>query len=723
MTDNPTAQPNQTYAQLIASAVRNMSIKRKLVSVIMVTCVVALSLAGAVFIAWQWAGLRLAMVQNLSTHAEILANNCKAALTFDDARDATETLNSFDSVPSILVAAVYNKKGELLAAYSRPGSQTAIRPQDMQKDGHVFEGNFLTVFKSVVLDEETIGTACIRADLTGMYVTLKRNVQVIIAVLLLSCLAAYIFSARLQRIISAPILNLADVAKRVSEKREYSARAFKHGNDEIGLLIDAFNDMLEQIQQRDSALVAANEKLEARVQERTGELTSANEQLTREVTYRKKAEQLLKQRTERIIRHQSTLLRLGKMAKADLNATLKVTTEEDAKTLGVERVGIWFFNNDKSQLLCRDLYRLSQNAHESGLTVDVNSHPKYFETMESSRILAAKDVLNDPRTNEFGKDYLGGLGVTSMMDVPIRLHGRMVGAICHEHIGLPREWTLEEQDFAASIADTISLQLEAEERRKAEEALERANKNLAETVRELRRSNKELQDFAYITAHDLKAPLRAIGTLTDWISSDYGEKFDEPGKQQLHLLKGRVTRMSQLIDSILRYSEIGRVARQFERVDLDVLMAEVITQIAPPDDIEIIIQDQMPTLFCERVRLFQIFQNLIGNAVKYMDKPAGRITVTCSEETGFWKFGVADNGPGIEEKYFEKVFKIFQTLIRRDEFESTGMGLAIVKKIVELYGGTTWVESKVGQGSTFFFTLPKQQVQAKTEELQTAVID
>jgi len=717
-------QQTSTYAQLITSFVKNMSIRRKLISVIMLTCIVALLLAGAVFIAWQWTSLRRDMVQNISTHAKILANNCKASLSFDDAKDARDTLDAFNAVPSIVFASVYKKDGRLFTAYFRPGAQTTISQQDLQRDGYVFDNKSLTVFKPILLDEELIGTACVRADLNPMYVTLRRNVEVIAGVLLLSWLAAYLFSAKLQTIISSPILELARTAKVVSEKKEYSTRAAKRSNDEVGLLIDAFNDMLEQIQQRDSALVAANEQLEARVRERTAELTATNEQLTREITVRKKAEQALKQRTERIIRHQSTLLRLGKMAKNDLAFTLNVTTEEDAKTLHVNRASVWFFNKDRTHLICEDLYKLSDNTHEKGFTVDVNTHPKYFESMESSRIVAAKDVFADPRTGEFGKDYLGKPGITSKMDVPIRLHGRMVGTICHEHTGPQREWTLEEQDFAASIADMISVQMEANERRKAEQALEKANKSLADTVRELIRSNKELQDFAYVTAHDLKAPLRAIGTLTDWIVSDYHDKFDQEGKQQLLMLKGRVARMSDLIDSVLRYSEIGRAARQFEKVDLNSLIAEVITQIAPPENISIVVSDKLPVLFSEKARLFQIFQNLIDNSIKYMDKPDGRITISCAEEGGLWKFSVADNGPGIDEKYFGKIFKMFQTLIRRDEFESTGIGLAIVQKIVELYGGTVWVESKLGQGSTFFFTLPKHQAhpQPPAEQLQTAAI-
>jgi signal transduction histidine kinase len=141
-------------------------------------------------------------------------------------------------------------------------------------------------------------------------------------------------------------------------------------------------------------------------------------------------------------------------------------------------------------------------------------------------------------------------------------------------------------------------------------------------------------------------------------------------------------------------------------VNLNELVSEVIDMLSPPKNITITVENEMPTIKCERTRIMQVFQNLLSNAVKFMNKPQGKIKISYADENDFWKFGVSDNGPGIEEKYFEKIFQIFQTLTPRDEFESTGIGLTITKKIVELYGGRIWVESEVGNGSTFFFTLP-----------------
>ena len=261
-----------------------------------------------------------------------------------------------------------------------------------------------------------------------------------------------------------------------------------------------------------------------------------------------------------------------------------------------------------------------------------------------------------------------------------------------------------ERDGKAYI---IGLGIDITERRQAQQILERLNANLESSVSELERSNQELSDFAHITAHDLKAPLRGIATLAEWLDVDYGERLGPEGRENLTLLRGRVDRMSHLINGILRYSEIGHSDQPLEILDTQTLAREVIEQIAPPDHIEIHIEGPLPVVKAERTRLTQVFQNLIGNAVKYIDKPQGHIWISACEDGGFWQFRIADNGPGIEAKYFARIFQMFQTLSSADHSNSTGLGLAVVKKIVDMYGGRIWIQSQLGEGSTFFFTLPK----------------
>jgi len=244
--------------------------------------------------------------------------------------------------------------------------------------------------------------------------------------------------------------------------------------------------------------------------------------------------------------------------------------------------------------------------------------------------------------------------------------------------------------------------------RKAEEELEKLNKDLESAVRELSQANEELQEYAHITAHDLKTPLRAIGTLADWLSKDYADKFDEQGKEKVRLLVTRSVQMSSLIDDILRYSRVGHDVTEKRRVDLNTVLSEVIAGIDPPENIEITVENELPVLMCERTQILQVFQNLLSNAVKYMDKPRGQIKIGCVEQDAFWKFSVTDNGPGIDKRHYERIFKLFQTLSPCDGVENTGIGLSIVKKIVEINGGSVCVKSEVNKGSTFVFTLPKQ---------------
>ncbi|MBN2588974.1 MAG: PAS domain S-box protein [Sedimentisphaerales bacterium] len=241
-------------------------------------------------------------------------------------------------------------------------------------------------------------------------------------------------------------------------------------------------------------------------------------------------------------------------------------------------------------------------------------------------------------------------------------------------------------------------------------------------LEQLEKVNDELKSFAYIVSHDLKAPLRGVKVLADWLCADYADKLGQEGKEQFELLVSRVDRMQNLINGILQYSRIGRVEEYISEIDTREIIADVIDAISPPENIKIIINEQMPVVMYERTRIFQVFQNLISNAVKYMDKEEGIIKIDFTEDEDFWKFSINDNGPGIKENYFEKIFQMFQTLSPRDQFESTGVGLTVVKKIIELYGGRIWVESQVKNGSTFLFTIPKHKLEDErisNEELHT----
>jgi PAS domain S-box-containing protein len=280
--------------------------------------------------------------------------------------------------------------------------------------------------------------------------------------------------------------------------------------------------------------------------------------------------------------------------------------------------------------------------------------------------------------------------------------------------------TLFDSDGMTPVA-TIAQGQDITERKQKEAELKILNEELKTTVDKLALTNHELQDFVRAASHDLKAPLGAITKLAEWISTDCADKLSEDGRGQMNLLLGRVARMHNLIDSILEYSRVGREREEQIQVDLNELVPKIIHIVAPPENIEIAVENELPVVKCRQTQITKVFQNLLSNAVMYMDKPQGKVRIGCIEENGFWKFSIADNGPGIEERHFERVFEFFKTLQPRDTFESTGIGLAVAKKIVELYGGQIWVESESAKGSTFFFTLPKQQVGVTSAKLEANI--
>ena len=336
---------------------------------------------------------------------------------------------------------------------------------------------------------------------------------------------------------------------------------------------------------------------------------------------------------------------------------------------------------DKLQASCPDNQNSSDILHlKEGKILEVSSLPLIREGRFAGQVWNFHDITEQKRAEE-------------------ALHK------AHDELEVRVEQRTEELARANKV-----LESEITDRKNAEQALELLNKDLESTINELQRTNKELQEFAYITAHDLKTPLRGIGTLADWLSTDYADKFDEEGQKQVKMLAERAKRADNLVDSILRYSNAGHDKEEHEQVDLNTALPEIICEIEPPGNIEITVENKLPVLMCQKTHISQIFQNIISNAIKYMDKEKGQIKVGCIDDGDFWKFSIADNGPGIDHKYYKKIFKIFQTLSPPDETDSTGIGLSVTKKLVKLNGGRIWVKSNPGEGCTFFFTLPKPDV-------------
>lgn len=498
-------------------ALRDLPIRQKLVLIVVLSTGGALVLASAGLIVSDLIRFRDEMERDLANLAEIIAMNSTAALSFDDAEAATETLSSLRASPSIDAAAIYDETGELFARYPRerearelPGRPGPDRPR--------FTRRHLLLFQPVSFDGRRLGTVYLESSLGPMYDHLKTQAATVLVVFCVAGAFAVLVSVRLQRLISRPILHLAETARAVSERQDYSIRAGRTSADELGRLVDAFNHMLDQIQARDLELLRAKEELEGRVEKRTRE-----------------------------------------------------------------------------------------------------------------------------------------------------------------------------------------LQQELGERRRAEGELAHRNE-------ELRQSNKELDDFAYIASHDLKEPLRGIHNFSVFLLEDYADKLDDEGRSKLETLTRLSRRMEALIDSLLHFSRVGRVDLAIDRVDLNEILAEVLDSVGinlRELGVEVRIPRPLPVVRCDRARVGEIFYNLIVNAMKYNDKPGKWIEIGCQDRRPP-VFYVRDNGIGIPEKHLDSIFRIFKRLHSRDKFGGgTGAGLTIVKKIVERHNGGIWVESNAGEGTTFYFTLEK----------------
>jgi PAS domain S-box-containing protein len=263
------------------------------------------------------------------------------------------------------------------------------------------------------------------------------------------------------------------------------------------------------------------------------------------------------------------------------------------------------------------------------------------------------------------------------------------------------------RDGEGKVSGIMTHAVEVTEQVRSRQEVEKKAEELAHLTQSLKRSNQDLDQFAYVTSHDLKAPLRAIANLSEWIEEDLADQLSEDSREHLHLMRKRVHRMGALIDGILQYSRAGRV-QQLTTVNVGVLLFDLIELLSPPPEIVITVEPEMPTLKTEKILLDQIFMNLLNNAIKYLQSSEPKIQVSVKDVGKYYQFAIQDNGLGIAPEFHNKIWGIFQRLEARDKVEGTGVGLSIVKKIVESRGGRVWLESELGNGATFYFTWSKQ---------------
>lgn len=594
---------------------RELPIQRKIMAVTMLTSVIVLVVAVAAFMTYDLLAFRETMVTTLTALAQATAEYSADAVAAGDRTEAMKTLSSLRLEPQIVGAALYDNDGKLFASY----------PADMQPgmfagapsgSGHRFEGGHLLFFEPVVHNNKMLGRLYLRSDLRFFYSRIRIYSAIAGLIMIVSLAVALVLSNRLQRRISDPIIALAATARTVSERRDYSVRAPKTGGDELGVLTDAFNEMLTRIEQHaiTSALLSA-------IVESSDDAIIGKDLTGKVVSWNKGA--------EKIFGYDA-----GEMVGAPIERLLAPDRPDEER-------------------------RILDNAKRG--------ETRLYETI---------------RIRRDGKPVNLSLAVSPIRDA----HGEIVGV--------------------SSIARDIT------ERKRAEEQMLRLNTELERRVQvrtaELTAANQELEAFTYSVAHDLRAPLRHIDAFTRILQEDFAGAFPPEAAQLLETIRRGSENMSRLVNDLLNLAHVGRQEMKKERTSLDRIIKEVIAEMARETqgrDIDWRIA-RLPEIDGDPGLLKQVFANLLSNSVKYTrPRKQAVIEIGLREMNDERAVFVRDNGVGFNMKYAGKLFGVFQRLHRAEEFEGTGVGLAIVERVVKRHGGHIWAESQLDQGATFYFTL------------------
>ena len=669
------------------TAFRDWPIKRKLAVAILGTTGIALGAACATFIAYEVSTFRSSLVSKVTALADVVAVNSNYAVNSEDAKETGELLATLKADPEIIAGFLFTADGKLLARHQRPGTREKI-PAASEDGRPRFDGDRLELFRPVTFDDGTrVGTVCLQATLDAANARLRLHTGISAAALAGVLLLAAALAALLQRAISRPILALTRTAQRIGESRDYSARAEKHGGDEIGTLTDGFNEMLAGMQGRDNALQTANEALRA------------------ENAERERAEQLLAWEKD-------ALEMIG--SPASLHEVL------DRVMLGLEKqapdalCSVLLLDDDGVHLRhgsapsLPDAYNRLIDGVAIGPAVGSCGTAAY-----NDRQVIVSDIGSDPLWADF-RDLALGHGLRACWSTPI--HGsteKILGTFAiyyHE----PRVPAPAELDL---IGRAVHVTRIAIERKHSEEEIRQLNASLERRVRErtaqLEGAVKELDAFSYSVSHDLRAPLRAVDGFSRMVLEEHAARLDDDGRRMLGVIRSETQRMGRLIDDLLAFSRLGRQPIEPVQIDMRAVAQEVFDEavaIEPARKVRLDLHPIPPARGAEAM-IRQVWVNLIGNAVKFTkERDVGEIEIGVREGgDGNLEYFVKDNGAGFDMRFAGKLFGVFQRLHSQQEFSGTGVGLALVQRIVQRHGGRIWADAEVGRGATFFFTLPNQK--------------
>ena len=401
----------------------------------------------------------------------------------------------------------------------------------------------------------------------------------------------------------------------------------------------------------------------------------------------------------------------------DLETSLEIAVDGVRELLDCDRTLIYRFNPDMTGVVIAESVLSDWRV---GLGAEIED--TCFRDQGAARYLTGHKTvipdIYDAGLTPCHIKLLEQFQVKANLVVPILLQpsqngkeSELWGLLVAHHCRETREWQTTElsllEDLSVQLAIAIQQNKLISKLQKRAVDLASANNRLKKTSKLLKTRNQELDEFAYVASHDLKAPLRAIANLAQWLQEDLEGEIPDENKQQLDLMQTRVKRLEGFIEGLLQYSRAGRQTIEAIPLNSAQLLQDIVDTLTPPETMQIVIPETRSILNTEKLLLQQVLTNLISNAIKYHDRPDGRIIISIKDMGSMVEFAVADDGPGIAPEYHERIFGVFQTLASRDTIESTGIGLSIVKKLVENQGGEITVKSELGKGSTFAFTWPK----------------